>query len=280
MTDQLLTGQVIRGYEILEKIGEGGQGAVYRARHTILKRMVAIKIIRPDLADDSETIQRFQIEIRIVTNLNHPYIVPLLDHWRDDDGIYIASQFMGGGSLRASLRREGPWTPARAADMLDRLADALECAHESQIVHRDIKPDNILLDDGGNVYLTDFGIAKRLNADRITLSYVQLGSPAYLSPEQILNRGVSARTDIYMLGLTLYETLVGAHPFPESTNMKLMLKQVRDPLPFLHERASLLNYGLAVALDSIIQKATAKDSDERFESVTEFADAFRAALEG
>lgn len=274
-----LTGQLIRGYEILSKIGEGGQGAVYLARHAILKREVALKVIRPDLADDAETIQRFKIEVAIVLKLNNPNIVRIYDYWHDEDGIYIAMQYMPGGSLRAALRN-GVWSPERVSQMLDRIADALSVAHENAIVHRDIKPDNILMDANGNAYLTDFGIAKRLNADRITLSYIQLGSPAYLSPEQILNRPVSPQTDMYMLGITLYEALVGEHPFPEDTSMKLMLKQVREPLPFLHIKAPQIPQHQALALDVVIQRATAKDPDERYADVLEMAETFRLAVEG
>lgn len=274
-----VAGQVIRGYEILDKIGEGGQGAVFRARHAILKREVALKVIRPDLADDAETIQRFKQEVAIVLKLNHPNIVPIYDYWHDDEGIYIAMHYMSGGSLRAALA-QGTWSPEDLANMLDRLADALASAHSSDIIHRDLKPDNILLDASRCAYLTDFGIAKRLNADRITLSYIQLGSPAYLSPEQILNRGVSPQTDIYMLGITLYEAIVGEHPFPEDTSMQLMLKQVREPLPFLHVKARQIPYNQALALDVVIQRATTKDPDERYPDVIEFAEAFRAAVEG
>lgn len=272
---RLTIGQVKKAYQIVDMIGQGGQGAVYRVRHTLLKRDFAMKVIRPDLAEDPETVQRFQIEAAIIIKLAHPYIVPLYDYWHDEDGIFIVMRYLEGGNLRGQIRDGTLWDTARASKMLDRVAEALYIAHRNDIVHRDIKPDNILLDDNGNVYLTDFGIAKRLKADRITLSYVQLGSPAYLSPEQILNNGVTAQTDIYTLGVTLYEVLACEHPYPDSTSTRLMLNHVRDPLPSI----TLKRPDLPASIDAVLQRATHKDPDERYPDVMSMADEFRQIAE-
>jgi serine/threonine protein kinase len=159
-----LSGQEIRGYKLIDCIGEGGFGVVYRAKQPAVDREVAIKVILPEFAKHPEFVQRFETEARMVAKLEHPHIVPLHDYWRDDEGAYLVMRWLRGGSLREALK-EGPWGIEAAGQMLEQIADALTVAHKLGVVHRDLKPENILLDESGNAYLTDFGIAKDLSGE-------------------------------------------------------------------------------------------------------------------
>ncbi len=172
----------IRGYELREKLGEGGFGAVYRAWQPVVQREVAIKVIRPEYANRPDFIRRFETEAQLVARLEHPHIVPLYDYWREPEGAYLVMRFLRGGSLRERLAH-GPLTLNETVRLVEQVAAALTIAHRNNVIHRDLKPANILLDDEDNAYLTDFGIAKTLIADRqMTQEGALLGSPAYLSP--------------------------------------------------------------------------------------------------
>ena len=156
--------QSIRGYQPFEMIGEGAYGAVYRAYQPVVDREVAVKIILPEYASRPDFIRRFESEAQLVAQLEHLHIVPLYDYWRDPEGAYLVMRLMKGGSLSDSLKSTGPWEPAAAARLVDQIASALDAAHQQGVVHRDLKPANILLDEDGNAYLSDFGIAKELSA--------------------------------------------------------------------------------------------------------------------
>ncbi len=274
-----LSGTVIRGYELQGLLGEGGFGAVYRAYQPAIKRYVAFKVILPEYANNPEFIRSFESEAQIVARLEHLHIVPLYDFWREPDGAYLVMRLLPGGSLR-QLIEKGPVEPLKIARILDQTASALAVAHRNKVIHRDIKPDNILLDDEGNAFLTDFGIAKDLEeydddddgfADDLT------GSPHYISPEQAQQEHVSPRSDIYSLGIVLFEMLTGSAPFAGNTTMmELILKQINDPLPPLSE----VDPDLPEAFDLIIQQATAKDPDARYSDALSFARAFRRAIPG
>src|SRR5258708_2132967 len=211
MTD--LSTQSLRGYELRDRLGAGGFGEVYRAFQAIVGREVAVKIILPQYANRSEFVPRFETAAQLVARLEHIHIVPLYDYWRDPKGAYLVMRWLQGGSLRGLLKN-GALTPEHTAHLLDQITSALSAAHRRGVIHRDLKPDNILLDEEGNAYLADFGIAKDVRNDASDASQGNLivGSPAYLSPEQITGEAVTPRTDIYSLGVMIYELLTGEIP--------------------------------------------------------------------
>jgi WD40 repeat protein/DNA-binding SARP family transcriptional activator/tRNA A-37 threonylcarbamoyl transferase component Bud32 len=264
----------IRGYELHEKIGEGGFGAVFRAWQPVVRREVAIKVIRPEYANQPDFIRRFETEAQLVARLEHPHIVPLYDYWREPDGAFLVMRYLRGGSLRNRLR-QGPLPLKDTARLIEQLAGALAVAHRQGVIHRDIKPANILLDDSGNAYLSDFGIAKHLSGDgEHTGVGVVVGSPAYLAPEQVGGGAVTPLADLYALGVLLYETLTGQHPFADTPISQVIHKHLHEPLPSLLERRP----GLPRALDTIIQRATAKAPAQRYPDVLAFAGALRRTL--
>jgi len=269
------TVRTIRSYEIQERIGAGGFGVVYRAYQPAVERQVAIKVILPQYASRVEFIRRFEAEAQLVARLEHPHIVPLYDYWREPDGAYLVMRWLRGGSLRRSLQRDGPWEPEAAARLLDQIAGALMTAHRHHVVHRDVKPENILLDEEHNAYLSDFGIAKHLlHAPEGEGEQGVTGSPAYLAPEQAQGQAVSPQSDLYSLGVVLYEVLTGSHPFPGITPVEQMIRHLTTPLPpLLSQRPDL-----PAGLEEVIQQATAKDPVERYPDVLAFASAFRQAL--
>ncbi len=269
------SGQTIKGYQLREEIGIGGFGAVYRAYQSAVDREVAIKVILPKYANHPNFVQRFDAEAKIVARLEHPHIVPLFDYWHDDNGAYLVMQWMGGGNLHHSLEKQGAWSLERIRKLLDQISAALMAAHKRNVVHRDIKPANILLDSDGNAYLADFGIAKDLQSDaHLTQENSILGSPAYLSPEQIRGEKISAQTDIYSLGIVLYELLTGKHPFEGASTKTMIAKHRKETLPSLQ----LSSINLPVALDAIIQRATAKEPTARYSDVASLAKSFHHAL--
>lgn len=267
-----LIGRKVRGYDIVEKIGEGGYGAIYRAYQPDVNREVAIKVILPHLALQAEFAQRFAVEAQLVAQLEHPYIVPLYDYWQDSEGAFLVMRWLRGGSLRKLLEVCGALSISQTARILDQLADALTFAHQCQIIHRDLKPANILVDDRDNVYLTDFGIAKSLkNRVDITDEGMLVGTPAYLSPEQCLSQPLTSLTDIYSLGIMLHEMLMGRHPFEGLPPGALVVKHLQDSLPLLQNSLP----GFPDGLDNVIQKATAKQPAERYPDALAFAADFR-----
>ncbi|MCC7445912.1 MAG: protein kinase [Anaerolineae bacterium] len=268
-----LKDRVIRGYELREKIGAGGFGAVYRAFQEVVGREVAIKIILPQYANHPDFIRRFEAEAQLVARLEHIHIVPLYDYWREPGGAYLVMRWLHGGSLRGVLQR-GPLTPEQTSHFLDQIASALAAAHRKGVVHRDLKPDNVLLDEDGNTYLADFGIAKNLGGEDVEAGNMVVGSPAYLSPEQITGETVTPLADIYSLGITLYELLTGQLPFVGVTGVQLMQKHLRDPLPPLRTRRPELD----PKMDAVIQKATAKRPADRYPDAPSVAKEFRRAI--
>lgn len=274
-----LGGQTIKGYELRELIGEGGFGAVYRAYQPSIRRDVVIKAILPEYANHPEFIRRFETEAQLVARLEHIHIVPLYDYWRDANGAFLVMRWLRGGSLRAALE-EGNWPLEDLARLIDQVTSALAVAHQQGVIHRDLKPDNILLDEGKNAYLADFGIAKDLQ-DLTNSLYIAeekegilLGSPYYLSPEQIKGDPVSPQSDIYSLGVMLYEILTGKHPFHGLPLVTVITKHLQEPLPHLSEAHA----NLPEALNRVIEKATKKDRAERYASVLALNVDLRKAL--
>lgn len=273
MTDNL-SGQSIKGYDLLERIGNGGFGAVYRAYQSTIGREVAVKIILPGFANRPGFIRRFEAEAQLIARLEHLHIVPLYDYWRDPDGAYLVMRWLRGGSLKDALRA-GPFTLGQTGLLLDQVAAALASAHAHQVVHRDLKPSNILLDEEGNAYLADFGIALdllRSEANGASGNNIA-GSPAYLSPEQARREPVTPRADIYSLGITLYETLTNTHPFPGKTGVERLFKQLDEPLP----RVEIAEAPVRDAVNEVLQRATAKNPAHRYPDALALAAAFRKA---
>jgi predicted ATPase/DNA-binding SARP family transcriptional activator len=266
----------LRGYELRERIGAGGFGEVYRAYQPSVSRAVAIKVILSQYANHPEFVRRFEAEAQLVARLEHPHIVPLYDYWRDPSGsgAYLVMRWLEGGNLYEALQR-GPWEPEAAARLLDQIAEALAVAHREGIVHRDVKPENILLDRDGNAYLTDFGIAKDvLHATGLTAPDALPGSLWYISPEQARGGPVTPQSDIYSLGLVLYQVLTGQHPFSSLGPGEQLARRLSELLPPLAERRPDLPDGL----DEVLQQATARVPVERYPDSTSFARAFREVL--
>jgi serine/threonine protein kinase len=266
MTVKDLSGQAIKGYELHEMIGAGGFGAVYRAYQPLIKRDVAMKIILPEYANHPEFIRRFEFEAQLVARLEHLHIVALYDYWRDPQGAYLVMRWLRGGSLRGMLR-QGPVQIKTAVQIVDQIAAALNAAHRRGVVHRDIKPDNILFDDEENAYLADFGIAKDVHEAKVDEEDEDddegalTGSPFYLSPEQAKSLPVSPQTDLYSLGIVIYEMLSGQPPFKADKGlMSILLHHINDPVPPVRE----LRPDLPPAVESVIQRATAKEPSDRY----------------
>jgi serine/threonine protein kinase len=261
-----LIGQHIRGYEFLKPIGAGGFGMVYEAIETAVNRRVAIKIILPEHASKPDFIANFEAEAKLVAQLEHINIVPLYTYWQDAQGAFLVMRYIQGGSLRQMIAQQGALPLAQTTRIIGQIAEALHTAHEKSVIHRDLKPDNILIDERGNAYLTDFGIAKQLDKHQSAADDIK-GTLAYLSPEQIQGQPVSAQTDIYALGVVLYEMLTGKHPFQDVPVTMMVMKHLQEALPDVSARRP----DLPRELDELIEKATAKNPIERYTSTLEVA---------
>lgn len=263
----------VRGYELGDPIGAGGFGAVYKAYQPVVDRDVAIKVILPQYANQPEFVRRFEMEAHFVARLEHPFIVPLYDYWRDPEGAYLVMRWLPR-SLSRQLR-DGPLTPQEAAKLVEQLTSALNAAHRSGVIHRDLKPANVLMDKDGNFYLTDFGIAKDLLEEGSEEEGKTIGSPAYISPEQALGRAVGPAADVYSFGVMLFECLTGRHPYKEATTpVEMIYKHIEEPLPRIDEVTNLQIEGL----DEILLRATHKYPEERFGNMLALAKALHEVL--
>ena len=270
-----MKGEWIRGYELREKIGEGGFGAVYRAFQPSVGREVAIKVILPKYANHPDFIRRFETEAQLVARLEHPFIIPLYDYWREPGGAYLVMRHLRGGSLKDRLERDGPLANDAALRLVDQIAAALSVAHRHGVIHRDLKPGNILLDDDDNAVLTDFGIAKDISGPhQMTREDLMVGSPAYLSPEQIKAETVAPQADVYSMGIVIFEVLTGSHPFKDFNTAQVINKHLHDPLPPL----LALRPDLPEAVNQVVQKATAKPAVDRYRGASALVTAFRQAM--
>jgi ABC-type branched-subunit amino acid transport system substrate-binding protein/streptogramin lyase len=261
-------GELFAGYRVESMVGRGGMGVVYRATDLSLERPVALKLIAPELAENERFRERFLREPRLAASLDHPHVIPIHEAGEHDGQLYLAMRFVDGEDLKTLLEREGKLPPERTLAILDQIADALDAAHRRGLVHRDVKPANVLLDEDGHAYLTDFGITKQLG-DASTDTGRMVGTLDYLAPEQIRGGSVDGRTDCYALACVLYECLAGAPPFHRETEAETLWAHMQDPPPRLPGRP---------ALDPVLGQALAKDKEERHRSCGEFLAAASSAL--
>jgi CheY-like chemotaxis protein len=275
-TEDPRLGTVIAGYRIEERIGRGGMGVVYRAEHLNLQRRAAIKIIAPDLAESEGFRERFTREARIAAALQHPNIVTVYDAGEVDGLLYLAMQYIQGEDLAAILRADGRLRPYRAIDVCRQVASALDAAHAMGLIHRDVKPANVLI-EGRNAFLTDFGLTKRLDGTHAQLTRAGdvVGTIHYVAPEQIEGRKVSARSDVYSLGCLFYHCLAGQVPFALETDVAVIYAHLSEEPPKLSELRAELPEGL----DAVMAKALDKSPDRRFPSCGDMISAARAVID-
>ena len=259
----------IREYEILDKIGEpGGMAVVYKAKHQSLEVIRAIKKLHFHLSTNQSIIQRFENEAKALSILEHPHIVKVYDFFREEESYYLIMEYIDGPSL-AEVLKKSAIKERVALEYLKQILSTMSFAHSKKILHRDIKPSNILINSADVIKVVDFGIAKMMDRKGITSTGFTMGSPWYMSPEQIIGHELDARSDIYSLGITLFEMLTAKVPFNDTSEYKIYEKHQKEPLPSLKE----YNKKLSADLDSIIQKATAKKPEERYQTADEFAEA-------
>lgn len=275
--DTIQPGQMLGPYRIISQVGRGGMATVYKAYQPSVDRYVAVKVLPSQLAESREFATRFQQEARIIARLEHPHILPVFDYGESDGVAYFVMRYMDAGTLKEKMI-EGRPLPLNDIDRLfTQLAEALSYAHSRGIIHRDLKPANVLIDAQGNVFLTDFGIAKLLESasPRLTQTDAIMGTPAYISPEQAQGNPVDQRADIYSLGIILYEMVTGSVPFTAETPLAVLFKHISDPLP----PPSLVKPDIPPAIEQVLLKALAKDPKDRFATAAEFMGAWTRALE-
>jgi WD40 repeat protein len=263
----------LRGYQLLQPLGTGSFGSVHRAIQPHVGREVAVKTIHTRFANDPEFIRRFESEAKLVARLEHPHVVSLYDFWRLPDGAYLVMRYLRGGSLKARLVG-GPLTLHEAVRMVDQIASALDAAHRQGVIHRDVQPGNVLFDDDDNAYLTDFGIARDLATASLLQGSGASPYPYSMSPEEILGEPATARTDVYGMGILLFESLTGRHPFADAMPEEWPDKHLREAMP----PVSALRPQMPVAVQEVIARATAKEPAERFPDIVTLASALRATL--
>ena len=267
-----MIGRTIGKYRIVGQLGRGGAGVVYKAVDETLHRDVAVKTLNPDLAN-TEVMSRFRAEATILARLNHPQIATIFELFRADGDLLMVMEFVRGESLDKLCERLGAVSPERAAYIIDLVLSALEHAHRAGVVHRDVKPANVMVTDEGAIKIMDFGIARVLGAEQKTVDFRLMGTPAYMSPEQVLGEEVDGRSDLYSVGVLFYRLVSGALPFAADTALGMLQRQIRDtPIPLCAHRG-----GLPEWCEAIVQRALAKTQGERFQSAEEFREALSRA---
>jgi YVTN family beta-propeller protein len=263
-------GSELLSYRLEALLGRGGMGVVYRAYDTRLKRNVALKLVAPELSAAERLRVRFLSETEVAASLEHPHVVPIYDAGEVGGQLYLAMRYVEGSDLKTLLRVEGPLEPRRALMICAQIAGALDAAHERGLVHRDVKPSNVLLDGNEHVYLADFGLTRRIAERGIDGAHgLSLGTPAYAAPEQILGEDVDGRADLYSLACVLYECLAGEPPFARDSELAVLWAHLREEPP-----APAAYPGLA----PVLAKALARDRSDRYASCAELVEAARAAL--
>ena len=264
--EELTTGATFAGrYQIIEELGKGGMGRVYKANDTDIKEKVAIKLIKPEISADKKTIERFQNELKFTRKIRHKHVCQMYDLNREEGTYYITMEYVSGGDLKRFIRRSGQLSIGTAINIAEQICDGLIEAHSLGIVHRDLKPKNIMIDDNGNARIMDFGIARSLKTKGITGAGVMIGTPEYMSPEQAEAKEVDKRTDIYSLGVILYEMITGRLPFEGDTHLAIAMKHKgetpRNPKDF--------NPQIPDILCDIILKCMEKERENRYQDVAE-----------
>ena len=261
-------------YEIIKSIGEGGMANVYLAQDTFLDRKVAVKVLRGDLANDEKFIRRFQREAYNASSLSHPNIVEMYDVGEDNGTYYIVMEYVEGRTLKQLLKKRGNLTTPEVVDIMLQLTDGIAYAHDKYIIHRDLKPQNIMISDDGKIKITDFGIAVALNSTQLTQTNSVMGSVHYLPPEQASGKGSTIKSDIYSMGIMLFELLTGKLPFKGENAVEIALKHMKDDIP----SAKKLNSSVPQSLENIVMRATAKNPKNRYDDVKEMYNDLKVCL--
>jgi serine/threonine-protein kinase len=252
-------------FRLEEKIGSGGMSTVYRAFDPTLERWVAIKLMHRDISTDPDQLERFRREARSVARLNHPNLVTVIDAGEDAGTPFIVFEYVEGETLKERIRRQRRLPVPEAVAYAIEIGRALSCAHAAKLVHRDVKPQNVLIDHDGRAKVTDFGIARSLEQEGLTVAGRVLGTTDYVSPEQALGQDVTEQSDIYSLGVVLYEMLTGETPFRADTQVAVAMKHVREPLPDVQVRRP----EISAALAAVVERATTKETRNRYATVDE-----------
>jgi len=267
-----MIGTTVGKYRIVGHLGRGGVGIVYSAVDETLGREVALKILNPALAD-TKILKRFRAEATILARLNHPEIATIYELFRSETDLLMVMELVRGETVEQLCDRVGPLPPTRAAYLIDRVLSALEHAHRAGVVHRDMKLANVMVTDAGGVKIMDFGVARVRGAEHMTIDGYVMGTPAYMSPEQVLGEEVDGRADLYSVGVVLYRLLTGALPFTADTPVGMLQRQISDPpTPLCRHRDDLPEW-----CETIVQRALAKSSADRFQTAGEFREALGRA---
>ncbi|MEX2106406.1 MAG: protein kinase [Solirubrobacterales bacterium] len=275
-TSSQMIGTVLSGrYRLEAKLGSGGMSTVYLARDTTLDRPVAVKVMHREMSEQADQLERFRQEARAVAKLSHPNVVAVIDAGEDGGHPYIVFEYVEGETLKQRIARVGALDTQEALAYAIEIARGLTVAHARNMVHRDIKPQNVLIDAEGRAKLTDFGISRQLEQDGMTATGRVLGTTDYVAPEQAMGHGVDPRSDIYSLGVVLYEMLIGQVPFHADSQVGVAMKHVNEELPDVQQRRPEISAAAAL----VVERATAKDPDRRYHEVGEMIDDLSTALE-
>lgn len=273
--DEDMIGRTLGPYRIMEQLGIGGMATVYKAYQPSMDRTVAVKVLPAHFAQDPTFRARFEQEAKVIANLEHARILPVYDYGSEDNISYIVMRYLDAGTLSDRLR-ENTLDIRETSKIIGQIGEALDYAHKKGIVHRDIKPSNIMLHSNGDIYLTDFGIAKMIEGSSSFTGSAIVGTPDYMSPEQGLGQPIDHRTDIYSLGVVLYQMALGRVPFEAETPMAVVIKHINEPLPM----PSKIKPGLSPAVERVILRAMAKEPEDRFENCGALAEALDKAVRG
>lgn len=272
----IMKGQKINDrYQIIKSIGEGGMANVYLAYDTILDRNVAVKVLRGDLATDEKFVRRFQREALSASSLSHPNIVEVYDVGEDNGQYYIVMEYIEGKQLKQLLKKRGKLTLSEVIDIMLQISDGMSVAHDAYIIHRDIKPQNIMIQDNGMVKITDFGIAMAMNSTQLTQTNSVMGSVHYLPPEQASGKSPTLQSDIYSMGILMYELLTGNLPYKGDNAVEIALKHLKEPIPSIREELP----EVPQSVENIIIKATAKNPKNRYNDAREMNEDLRTCLD-